>query len=540
MKTNSKFLKLALPLLLGVLVFLFWDLLHPEVLNYHEQNQLFLFSWDYFLQRISVPGGLADWLSEFCVQFYYYSWAGALVLALLFIALQQLVLLQFNNRSSMLSQMASLLPSVFMIWHMGDIEVLLSYMLAMLLVLAASALMRKCRFWWADIPMVLVLYWLAGPMAWVYAGLKLVRGGWKQLISMGVLLATQVLVYHFLLDQNTLTEVMLGINYYRVPDTWTGMQVMQPVFIVLLPLLFENKVVTKWKDTSIGTAVGLVVCVLGYLAVDTGYDKDICELLTQDMLVRQERWDDVIERAEKHQVQNPMSSNYVNLSLAMKRQLADRMFDFYQSGDDALIMPAIRDNVSNIGTAEAFYHLSMTNSCLRYFSDLQESILNFRKSGRFTKRIAECYIVNGNYPIARKQLALLKQSLFYRSWAEEAEACLGKEALVNANPDWGRMRRFHFKNEFLYSYPEIDKMLGQLFADNIDNKMALDYFMGDMLLKGNPQGFMGYMRWVQQYGGYQMMPAGYQDAINAIQARGELPGSAYANFVKRMMSGGSN
>ena len=83
-------------------------------------------------------------------------------------------------------------------------------------------------------------------------------------------------------------------------------------------------------------------------------------------------------------------------------------------------------------------------------------------------------------------------------------------------------------------------MLGQLFADNIDNKMALDYFMGDMLLKGNPQGFMGYMRWVQQYGGYQMMPAGYQDAINAIQARGELPGSAYASFVKRMMSRGSN
>ena len=66
--------------------------------------------------------------------------------------------------------------------------------------------------------------------------------------------------------------------------------------------------------------------------------------------------------------------------------------------------------------------------------------------------------------------------------------------------------------------------------------MALDYFMGQMLLKGDIQGFMRYGSWVQQYGGYMQMPVGYQDAVKCIQNQGNVPGSPYAEYVKRMMS----
>ena len=78
-------------------------------------------------------------------------------------------------------------------------------------------------------------------------------------------------------------------------------------------------------------------------------------------------------------------------------------------------------------------------------------------------------------------------------------------------------------------------MLGLLFMNNPENKMALDYFMGQMLLKGNIQGFQQYMGWVQQYGGYRQMPLGYQDAMRCIQSRGNALGSAYGAYVKRMV-----
>jgi hypothetical protein len=211
------------------------------------------------------------------------------------------------------------------------------------------------------------------------------------------------------------------------------------------------------------------------------------------------------------------------------------MFDFYQSGDDALFMPMVRDLTSNLPTAEAFYRLGMINSAQRYAFDLQESILNGKMSGRLTKRIAECCIINGKYQIAEKYINLLKKSLFYSGWAKDAETYLYKESKINSHPVWGKLRSYRYKNDFLYNYNEMDKMLGLLFVNNPKNKMALEYFMGEMLLKGNVQGFVHYMPWVQKYGGYTMMPLGYQDAMRCIQNHGNVQGSAYATYVQRMM-----
>ena len=78
-------------------------------------------------------------------------------------------------------------------------------------------------------------------------------------------------------------------------------------------------------------------------------------------------------------------------------------------------------------------------------------------------------------------------------------------------------------------------MLGLLLMNNNQNKMALDYFFGQMLLKGNLQGFRQYLGLAQQYGGYRQMPLGYQDVMHCIQMQGNAPGSPYASYVKRMM-----
>ena len=106
---------------------------------------------------------------------------------------------------------------------------------------------------------------------------------------------------------------------------------------------------------------------------------------------------------------------------------------------------------------------------------------------------------------------------------------------MNKNPVFGRLREMRYKEDFLYSYDEIDKMFGLLFMNNTDNKMALDYFLAQMLLKGNIQGFQQYLGLAQQYGGYRQMPLGYQDAMRYIQMQGNVQGSPYANYVKRMM-----
>ena len=471
-------------MLVGIGMFLFWYVAYPHALSYQEQYQLFLWTWDYFIDKISLPGGFTDWLGEFIVQFYYVEWLGALLLALLFVALQRSTAKLLPKAWCLLS----LVPVVVLLWLMGDINVLLSLPVAIVLALAMAGVRRKSGKS-GEIILIPIIYWLIGPAVWLYVLIRVIQLGWRHLWTAGWIVAVQVVVYVWMLPQWPLQQAMTGLSYYRVPLHYP-----------------------QWG----------------------GYDKDMYELIQQDYLVRNERWDDIVKRAGECQVKTPFWSNCVNLALSQKRLLADRMFDFYQSGENALVMPRTRDLTSMLPSAEAFWRLGMVNSAQRYMFDTQESILNGKKSGRCTKRIAECMIVNGHYQTAAKQLDLLKKSLFYRNWAKEAEAMMKDETKVNTHPVYGRLRQLRYKENFLYSYDEIDKMFGLLFMNNQDNKMALDYFMGQMLLKGNLQDFQQYMGVVQQYGGYRQMPLGYQDVMRCIQMQGRVQGSPYGKYVQQM------
>jgi len=498
-KAIARYGQWGLSVLVGIVMFLFWYVWYPHALSYQEQYQLFLWTGDYFLEKISLPGGFADWLGEFIVQFYYVEWIGALLLATLFVALQWLTAKLLPKTWCLLS----LLPVAVMWWLMGDINVMLSLMVAMVMAIGIAGRVRRVVSLGklgllGEIVLIPIIYWLIGPAVWIYVIIRVIQIGWRQLWTAVWLVAVQLMVYAWLLPQWPLQQAMTGLSYYRIPLQYP-----------------------QWS----------------------GYDKDMYELIRMDYLVRNERWDEIVKRAGAYQVKTPFWCNCVNLALSQKRLLADRMFDFYQSGEDALIMPRTRDLTSMLPSAEAFWRLGMVNSAQRYMFDTQESILNAKKSGRCTKRIAECMIVNEHYQTARKQIGLLKKSLFYRSWAEEMEKMIEADQ-TTPNPSYsggersvyGRLREMRYKDDFLYSYDEIDKMFGLLFMNNTDNKMALDYFLAQMLLKGNMQGFQQYLGLAQQYGGYRQMPLGYQDAMRCIQMQGNVQGSPYANYVKRMMA----
>ena len=433
-----------------------------------------------------------------------------------------------------------------MLWHQGDIDALMSLPVAIIMALGATVAMGNIGRYSliADIVAEPVIYWAAGPAAIIYVAIRGLQCGWLLLIEDAALLAISVMAAYCAVDyQWPLSMMVTGINYYRIPLMAPVMQyvvLLTPIAIALAAWFnpWENADTCGSQRRYLHLALQVSAMVIaGIFAVNKGFDPFVYEILWQDSMVRQERWNDIIKRAEKQQYDIAMSSNCVNLALGMTGQLADRMFTFKQSGTEALLLHMIRDNMSDLPTAEAFWRLGMVNSAKRYMTDIQQSILNARQSGRCTKRIAECHIVNGDYKAAEKRLNILKNTIFYRAWAEDAETYLYNDAKVNSHETWGKLRRYRYKDSLLYSYPEKHKMLGLLFQQNTDNRLALSYFMGQLLLDGEFNSFMGYMQWVQQYGGYSQMPYGYADAYQAIQQQGNVPGSAYAAYVKKMMSG---
>ncbi len=63
-------------------VFCFFQFWYPYHFFYHEQNQIFLWDWEYVSGYFNRRGGLASLIGDFLTQFYYYLYAGATILTL--------------------------------------------------------------------------------------------------------------------------------------------------------------------------------------------------------------------------------------------------------------------------------------------------------------------------------------------------------------------------------------------------------------------------------------------------------------------------
>lgn len=518
-----KYCKLSISIIFGCLSFVFWYGFYPQAFSYQEQFQLFLWTDDYLFSSFCVPGGFAGWLGELVTQFYYVPWLGALLLAGLFVAFAWIV---------------GWLPAMLLFWLLGDTAVMLGYVMAVILVQGIFRLNKTTgrRGLITDVIIVPLLYWLAGPLSLLYVLLRITKLGFGGCISIIYLLAIALLAYNYIFDQLPLEKILTPTIFYQISlETNTLMWVI-PLVALAEYTVWHLKKVSDYRGKTLSMAYGALCLVVAWQGISNGYDKELYELIRQDYLVRNERWDDIIQRAEKYQVNTAFSSVCVNLALAEKRLLAERMFEFYQSGEDALFMPLSTDNTSMLPSAEAFWRLGMVNSALRYMFNTQESILNGKLSGRCTKRIAECMLVNGHYTTAAKQIRILKKTLFYRAWAKDAETMLGNEQMINAHPVYGKIRQQRFRKDHLFArYKDISDLLEMLFIENTNNKMALDYYMGQLLLESKIGPFRRAMPLVQQYGGYAQMPRGYADAMNAIASGGRALGSPYVSYVNRML-----
>ena len=473
---TDKHYRVLLTFLLGITTFLFWMWLYPQALSYQEQNQLFLFTWGYLGERLALPGGPADWLSEFLVQFFYWRWAGALLTALLAILLQRAVWRVGRHAYAL-----SFIPSLLLLIYMGDVEVLFSFPVALLMAVWMCPLFRKAG--WHRLWLIPLGWWLCGPVIIVPILYSVLHGrkaaDWLMLAWTAL---TFYLEYRLLAPQYPFRDALFGLNYYRLVESLPALQIVIPIVTLLCIFVCELPFSLR-RPALAGAATVLLLAAGTWFGVSKTYDKDTQETLAYDWLIRHERYADVLKRAEKYQPHNPVSACSVNFCLFTQGQLNERLNEFYQCGTGGLVLPGIRDNLSDITSAELLWMMGMPNITLQYCFDLQESIQNGRKSGRFMSRIAECNIVNGWYDRAERYLGILEHSLAYRKWAREKKALIQSPEAVAADPVYAFIRSVRFQDDFITVYDSLDTMMAILYNQNRHNFMAAQYYQAWQQLK---------------------------------------------------------
>ena len=528
--------KPLLSLLFGVAVVIFWSVPYMSGLCFQEQYQMFLFDIGYFLERIVLPGGLADYISEFLVQFYYMPVLGGTIIALLLMSIQAIswgLMKQYGMKAVFPGYLLSFVPSIVLWCAMGDQNLLLSFVVALSGALLMGWIHNRFHNRLVKVVFELVstalVYWFLGPVVFLYAALMigdtLMKG--KQnghiLSSLGysaclliltvawILLTTQSLQY-------PLYRIFSGLNYYRYPGTVSPLPLgvmIWTVVVVFFGMVPDGHAWIKklQKSKVVMVLAYVLVIVASWFGIKASFDAMTYDLIDYDFLVRTEQWDKIIEKAEKKPATTPLGVSCVNLALSQKGQLADRLFEFYQNGGEGLFPTFTRDMISPVSTAEIFFRLGMVNDAERYMFEAQEAIPNHRKSARLTRRIIECEIINGNYQVAAKLLRRLQKTLFYSNWANQMMALLGNEKAINRHPIYGKLRKYREKKQdFLFSDREMDQMLGLLFLNDNHNRMAYEYLMCYELLQRDLEKFVQYYP-LGRFVGYDHIPRSFQEIL---------------------------
>ena len=447
-------------MLFGVAVFLFFGLAYPHHLHYQEQYQLFLFDSTYVWEIVKHPGGVADLLGRFCTQFFLFAWVGAAIIALLLSAVQLLTLrLSIVHSSQFIvhsSYGLSFVPS-FLLWlFLLDENALLSGVWAVLLtLLVACVIVRLTEGWMRRILLIVaipVFYWIVGPVCFPIP----------------------------------IDSLWLGVHYYRYPAAfpWLLWGAAFSAFVLWITGTVLRDTISKgnWIIRTVP------VILLGFLVWKNANFKAE-KVMQYDFMACHQQWNRILETVNAEKPNNQIGVTVQNLALAMRGMLLERMFDYHQNSIHGLLPDVKTDATSPMPTAEAFYQLGMINVAQRTVFEAQEAILDFQKSGRCYKRLAQTNLINGQYEVARKYLMALQKTLFYRDWANETLPLLGNEKAIASHPEYGRLRQCAYNEDFYFSDHVTPEMLESLYYRNTDNRLAFQYLLAYYMLTGDREGY---------------------------------------------------
>ena len=440
--------------LFGVAVFLFFGLAYPHHLHYQEQLQLFLFDSNYVCDVVSRPGGVADLLGRFCTQFFLFAWVGAGIIAVLLSAVQLLTLrLAKWGWLYGLSYVPSLLLWLFLL----DENALLGGVWAVLLTLLAIWGLSRLPNGWTRRVLIIVaipiVYWMVGP-AWT------------------------------------------GSHYHRYPTVFPTLLYAAWLSAVVLPLI--ARACHRWLSASHSSFLishssfliphfSFLILMACLVWKNANFKAE--KVMQYDFMARYQQWNRILETVNAEKPNNQIGVTVQNLALAMHGMLLEQMANYNQNGIAGLLPDVKEDATSPLPTAEAFYQLGMINVAQRTVFEAQESILDFQKSGRCYKRLAQTNLILGSYEVARKYLTALQKTLFYSDWANETLPLLGNEEAIAKHPEYGRLRQFVCSDDYYFSDHVTSDMLERLFFCNTENRLAFEYLKAYYMLTGDRENY---------------------------------------------------
>jgi hypothetical protein len=481
MKKMPSFLPWYVALLVAAIALLYFE--SDFLWNVQEKN-LFLASSLFFSEQMVVPGGLLSWAGTFFTQFFYYPWLGVSMLCGWWLLLMWLTQRAFRLPDQWLSLL--LVPVAMLLLTIVDMGYWL-YVLKLqghVFVATLGTTVVVALLWaFRSLPaphylrplFLFVVSAVGYPLLGIYAlaaTLLMAVWSWRlkgkavacSVVAVLSVVAVPLLYYRYVFWQTNLANIYYaGLPLYYITEEYHAYYV--PFYLLaLFYLLLVAVPVPTVKPVKALVAQALVaVLLIGGVAHFWYRDENFHHEMSMMRSIEQHDWQAVVEEAAR-QEDEPTRAIVMMRNLALSRlgRQGNDMF-LYKNGSKRYEAPFDMRLMLAVGP-QMYYHYGMLNYCARLSTEMG---VEFGWRSENLKLLALCAILNGEQQHARKYLGLLRQTLFFRQWGQEAGQWVGDTAAIARNKELSAVAHMmHYDNRLSSDQGYIESFLMQQLANS--------------------------------------------------------------------------
>jgi hypothetical protein len=497
-------------------LFSFWFLgvYNAELLYKLQAYSLFLHNSEFAGDILNQSAGFLIYISRFLTQFLYYPLLGALFLSLGLSGIEWWIsrLFKIPSRYFYLSFIPPgliLLAQTsigYALYYRFESSVVFSLVLGALFVLLLFGFyrkmtdLRKLRILrnggiWIVLLVFFAFFFVIGVYAFIALMMVLIErivNKEKYAIPLlaGALLTGAFLPFvsgKYIFHETYILGLIAPLPHPFFKDIFIISFLAQLVFL-LYPVLkflkvFKDLKEFKEKDLSNkAMGINLLLFFLSLFAVFyfSFRDNNLRLELRLQHLTEKYEWNEIIKEAEKAQEPTKAIAAYRAIALANTNQLSQRLFDFnYQNKPSASVY---MDGFQRLYYySELYFYASFPN--VAYFWNM-EFWVAMKANVHLLKQMALCAMLNGEKELASRYFNLLKQSLFYKKWAEEQERYNDNPDMLMKNPVYKQLKQYIPVENFIipanYSLPIYYHYLQNPFTNNIERYILASLYLRDL------------------------------------------------------------
>lgn len=530
---------------------------------YIEQSQMFLFSTDYCFDRLFVPGGFSLWISEFLVQFFVYPYVGPTVVA----ALLALVGICTAGICKQIAPKGAfpllyLLPAIALLFMHFDFNYrtqgTVAYLL-MELVLYGYMRLRNDRLRLAvGLVSVPILFWIAGSVAGMFAlmaGLfewsRKTPGGYLAWLDMVVMVLLGIGSVYFSFVGEYRWAFLPDLYYHDMlfpPKVMYASWVILPVAVIIAYGLRNRIVRDKRILAACWVVQGAIVFAIFWWGIPKFSGAKTLRLKKMDYFARTEQWDEIIGMC-KGEITNYLYMCHLNIALANKGELAEKMFYFDQRGPKGLFLQWNESENISCMLSDLFFTVgAIASSQEMAFEGFVCAMGN--GNPRMLKRLVQTNLIYGTYPVAEKYIALLEQTFAYREWATAHRRFLYNDEAVEQDPVLGSRRKLLPEQSRLAMLEGLEGDLEILIQRAPANSAAIQSLGAVYLLSKDLKSFQAL---VEKYYGTKLLPVlpvSFQEAVIVLSEKeqdywkrfgiSEAVAARFADYKKQVLANRNN